>query len=329
MRKTYIDILYQSHQSGIETMVSRWKRRLVNTTNRTNLELKLSSWIALIATDTLPIAPIWNWNFETRHHPDIPGILPIAPIWNWNRVRFRPSMKPHLTTNRTNLELKRIYSVYSMVGHNYQSHQSGIETRNVSVWCIFGICYQSHQSGIETTWKGKKGEGSEGYQSHQSGIETWHYDCRGRESPLYQSHQSGIETSMRNPKRSWTHTTNRTNLELKLLICRRWRWDLTTTNRTNLELKHHRKHHRERRRHTTNRTNLELKLPIAKVPLPPNVSTNRTNLELKHVYAFSLRQFSPTTNRTNLELKLMIYLKNREKTKLPIAPIWNWNTGHT
>ena len=76
---------YQSHQSGIETMYPQWWLVFGNSTNRTNLELKLDRIIPVTICRSLPIAPIWNWN-EIVHC--------IPPRWN-------------CATNRTNLELKR------------------------------------------------------------------------------------------------------------------------------------------------------------------------------------------------------------------------------
>ena len=97
------------------------------TTNRTNLELKLVCCWAFWNTCTLPIAPIWNWNWKgirwihtwgcyQSHQSGIETqekanqrwgySLPIAPIWNWNveSSRYRRTWK--WATNRTNLELK-------------------------------------------------------------------------------------------------------------------------------------------------------------------------------------------------------------------------------
>ena len=140
----------QSHQSGIETFKSTCRE----------------------SVPTLPIAPIWNWNFvflksfncllvtanrtnlELKRFRSIPGLwspmLPIAPIWNWNLLM--PTGQP--------LPLC------------YQSYQSGIETNiNGHVSVIFWI-YQSYQSGIETGLSRICYYTGADYQSYQSGIET-------------------------------------------------------------------------------------------------------------------------------------------------------------
>ena len=82
-------------------------RGFANTTNRTNLELKLKY-------------------FEEGMVDDV--TLPIVPIWNWN-MRFFNLFKWLFATNRTNLELKLIHAC--LEGEKeacYQSYQSGIET---------------------------------------------------------------------------------------------------------------------------------------------------------------------------------------------------------
>gem|GEM_PF-5465655 len=78
---------------------------------------------------------------------------------------------------------------------------------------------------------------------------------------FYQSYQSGIETTERVKNRNGRFTTNRTNLELKLLYSSYPRPCLDPTNRTNLELKLKERWEILEEMITTNRTNLELKLP--------------------------------------------------------------------
>ena len=55
---------------------------------------------------------------------------------------------------------------------NYQSHQTGIETRYSLLHSWPGGRYQSHQTGIETINALKEENKAEHYQSHQTGIET-------------------------------------------------------------------------------------------------------------------------------------------------------------
>ena len=118
----------QSHQSGIETFkhtISTWNGC---TANRTNLELKRlktgqSDW-----RKGLPIAPIWNWNFDQILNVTPFGFLPIAPIWNWNKhnalwdaIVIKLPIAPIWNWNSSSVN-------FCPTNWHCQSHQSGIET---------------------------------------------------------------------------------------------------------------------------------------------------------------------------------------------------------
>ena len=60
-----------------------------------------------------------------------------------------------------------------------------------------------------------------------------------------------------------------------------------------------------------------------------SITTNRTNLELKQVSGGEVVVFVLATNRTNLELKPFTRHSSAPPSKLPIAPIWNWNWRDT
>ena len=228
-------------------------------------------------------------------------ILPIAPIWNWN-VRYVTSIKCDLATNRTNLELK-LADGSSIHGQgNYQSHQSGIETDTYS--CIEG-------RGIH-------------YQSHQSGIETFVCCPHAAKAvlpiaPIWNWNQTGRHNM---PLR---HSTNRTNLELKLRAIPAPIARAGSTNRTNLELKQILNSSGQPGLSTTNRTNLELKLISGTVKTLRPSSTNRTNLELKlrSYLTLSLHKFYQS-HQSGIETQAS-HPVGVSRIRLPIAPIWNWN----
>ena len=65
--------------------------------------------------------------------------------------KWKPFILGLLTTNRTNLELKRISKSYLYkLSCSYQSYQSGIETIDCQILFFYRFFYQSYQSGIET-----------------------------------------------------------------------------------------------------------------------------------------------------------------------------------
>ena len=210
-----MSFFYQSHQSGIETPDVGCVSAVGNATNRTNLELKLVRFHTRSESCILPIAPIWNWNAGPWPWTSLTSTLPIAPIWNWNaRARF-------YNLKATPLPIAPIWNWNRWIWHtgpatrSYQSHQSGIETKESHHWGDSSRCYQSHQSGIETYELSRLQKSMNNYQSHQSGIETRNNGTGYHCGLFYQSHQSGIETMF---KRYWKWpgmTTNRTNLELK------------------------------------------------------------------------------------------------------------------
>ena len=54
------NIVYQSHHTGIETRINKPSYFWKGTTNRTTLELKLTSAVDQVERLILPIAPHWN-----------------------------------------------------------------------------------------------------------------------------------------------------------------------------------------------------------------------------------------------------------------------------
>ena len=78
------------------------------TFNRTSLELKHDAATSLWnRRGDLLIAPVWNWNMDTRCIWLLPKLsLLIAPVWNWNIDSVTFTGMEDLPFNRTSLELK-------------------------------------------------------------------------------------------------------------------------------------------------------------------------------------------------------------------------------
>jgi len=119
--------LFQSNQSGIETVNIRSYFFSVLSSNRTKVELKQKICRNYNSKRVLPIEPKWNWNIKLSL-PFHPGLLtsnrtkvelkrrlssrcprlqrlPIEPKWNWNR-RVCFLCADNFTSNRTKVELK-------------------------------------------------------------------------------------------------------------------------------------------------------------------------------------------------------------------------------
>ena len=196
----------------------------------------------------------------------------------------------------------------------------------------------------------RKGAGLGYYQSHQSGIETAHWNRRP--CLVTATNRTNLELK---PRTSTTSSRGRS-----LPIAPIWNWNtkikfplpksVFTTNRTNLELKLVYDGVTSYPSHTTNRTNLELKPIIAGLFSGWSCTTNRTNLELKRplvsaAAAASVLPIAPIWNWNSLPRitpgSVEFYQSHQSGIEtafnfslhllpeLPIAPIWNWNHSVT
>ncbi len=162
----------------------------------------------------------------------------------------------------------------------------------------------------------------------------------------YQSHHTGIEMNLKNLNQSKIKTTNRTILELKLLlqyqsyqylhlpIAPYWNWNMLSNqescqgdilpiapywnwnwhkNWAPAGWAAYQSHH----------TGIEI--CCLRRQRQGRGSTNRTILELKCGIFIKIITQTNTTNRTILELKSHERSKSSISTNLPIAPYWNWN----
>ena len=142
------------------------------------------------------------------------------------------------------------------------------------------------------------------YQSHQSGIETRFCGVAQGFLNGYQSHQSGIETCDRSHGKFDLLATNRTNLELKLLLAVDTvaKFVCYQSHQSGIETPWSRHQRCRIQCYQSHQSGIET------VPDRGNIifdfATNRTNLELKLYYFWPGTFPPPSTNRTNLELKL-------------------------
>ena len=219
MRKRLLPLLrpnYQSHHTGIETLIREWLALAYPPTNRTILELKRKQ----------PSTLQTKWNRYQSHHTGIetPVVHPILGL-EW-------------PTNRTILELKqeKLTEIEREL-LDYQSHHTGIET--AEGWFSFCLVfhYQSHHTGIETGARSGEMEFKRTYQSHHTGIETPLHSPGDPE--IRSTNRTILELKHRCYYRRccWIRSTNRTILELKQAIPSNNFRSHNTTNRTILELK--------------------------------------------------------------------------------------------
>ena len=126
----YSDIInYQSHHTGIETLLSCMSNYLRLTINRTILELKLITHLDVVVGIFLSIAPYWNWNTG-------------GAAGQYLRKAYQ--------SHHTGIETA--YRIRNRDDENiYQSHHTGIETRQYPCTFLSFLRYQSHHTGIETT----------------------------------------------------------------------------------------------------------------------------------------------------------------------------------
>ena len=239
---------------------------LTEATNRTNLELKPLNFYRRTARLGLPIAPIWNWNFQriivqravgstNRTNLELKLCrIDINKIGSSTTNRTNLELKQRQncgtwsrirTTNRTNLELKPIHHSRHHPRNRYQSHQSGIETS------VSAALFPKLMLPIAPIWNWNWSESRiwtnhRGYQSHQSGIETWHQDRGAANHRIYQSHQSGIETITGQENLDWSsiYQSHQSGIEtcrinpaylatIILPIAPIWNWNLGSRRQRN------------------------------------------------------------------------------------------------
>jgi len=90
----------------LKSWLSRSMGRSLVAFNRTKLELKYVGILNRYGTQTLLIAPNWNWNHIRVLLFIALVVLLIAPNWNWNLQYHFPICHPQHAFNRTKLELK-------------------------------------------------------------------------------------------------------------------------------------------------------------------------------------------------------------------------------
>ena len=165
-------LVYQSHQSGIETF------RRPGT---------------LREASTLPIAPIWNWNDRKLATFSAKINLPIAPIWNWN-MRFLNLFKWLFATNRTNLELKRWSFCWSL-SCPYSTNRTNLELKRSFPGWLNWCPLTTNRTNLELKRKINCERVEAAFATNRTNLEL-KLRCKSRHihSICYQSHQSGIET---------------------------------------------------------------------------------------------------------------------------------------
>ena len=136
---TYCSWQHTSNCTNMELKPdSRLQRpEFLGASNCTNMELKQGPERLQIIRHILLIAPIWNWNFMSGPVLSEAKLLLIAPIWNWNCYSMLSSRSFDVTSNCTNMELKRLRcsgAYRSFLTSNCTNMELKLYS-DASVWC--------------------------------------------------------------------------------------------------------------------------------------------------------------------------------------------------
>ena len=294
----------------------------------------------------LPIAPIWNWNFDANHVTFIPYATNRTNLElkheDWVEI-----YNEMLATNRTNLELKR----------DQNKRDTGLRNLPIApIWNWNIVSSNTRTSPSPATNR----------TNLELKLEMRRWSMSGRHS----TNRTNLELKLllSNACHIWWKPTNRTNLELKRVMVIVFDLELIyQSHQSGIETRGRKPastvdalpiapiwnwngRHRRPRHHGAglpiapiwnwNRVRLLVPIRPCDLPIAPiwnwNARPRRECLRgcclpIAPIWNWNTGIVRETvnveyaTNRTNLELKLRILKTVLKQYGLPIAPIWNWN----